>query len=93
MTKFGISEYIRNFWFNLCSILLLIVMMILTTGMISNIDEKAGMYKIARKYMDYDSMYLAAVEKQNIEELQDMGLNRLYHNPLFCYILYLSLVP
>ena len=56
MTKFGISEYIRNFWFNLCSILLLIVMMILTTGMISNIDEKAGMYKIARKYMDYDSM-------------------------------------
>ena len=49
MTKFGISEYIRNFWFNLCSILLLIVMMILTTGMISNIDEKAGMYKIARK--------------------------------------------
>ena len=73
MTKFGISEYIRNFWFNLCSILLLIVMMILTTGMISNIDEKAGMYKIARKYMDYDSMYLAAVEKQNIEELQEMG--------------------
>ena len=73
MTKFGISEYIRNFWFNLCSILLLIVMMILTTGMISNIDEKTGMYKIARKYMDYDSMYLAAVEKQNIKELQEMG--------------------
>lgn len=73
MTKFGISEYIRNFWFNLCSILLLIVMMILTTGMISNIDEKAGMYKIARKYMDYDSMYLASIENKNIEELKEIG--------------------
>ena len=69
MTKFGISEYIRN----LCSILLLIVMMILTTGMISNIDEKAGMYKIARKYMDYDSMYLASIENKNIEELKEIG--------------------
>ena len=65
MTKFGISEYIRNFWFNLCSIL--------TTGMISNIDEKAGMYKIARKYMDYDSMYLASIENKNIEELKEIG--------------------
>ena len=73
MIKFGISEYIRNFWFNLFSILLLIVMMILTTGMISNIDEKAGMYKLARKYMDYDSMYLASVEGKYIEELKEIG--------------------
>lgn len=74
MTKFGISEYIRNFWFNLCSILLLIVMMILTTGMISNIDEKAGMYKIARKYMDYDSMYLAAVENKILKNCRKWAM-------------------
>lgn len=73
MIRFGISEYIRNFWFNLCIVMLLLVMMIISTALISNIDEQTGTYRLAEKYMDEDSMFLSGVFREHMEELETYG--------------------
>ena len=73
MIRFGISEYIRNFWFNLCIVMLLLVMMIISTILLSNIDKQTGTYRLAEKYMDEDSMFLFDVLPEYMEELENYG--------------------
>ena len=73
MIRFGISEYIRNFWFNLCIVMLLLVMMVVSTVLLSNIDEQTGPYRLAEKYMDEDSMFLSHVFREYMEELDTYG--------------------
>lgn len=73
MIRFGISEYIRNFWFNLCMIILLLVMMVISTILISNVDEQMGPYRLAEKYMDEESMFLSEVLPEHMEELKSYG--------------------
>jgi len=73
MIRFGISEYIRNFWFNLCIIMLLLVMMLVSVILVSNIDEQTGPYRLAEKYIDDDSMFLSDVFAERMEELEQYG--------------------
>ena len=73
MIRFGISEYIRNFWFNLCIVLLLLVMMIISTILLSNIDKETGSYRLAEKYMDEDSMFLFDAFPEYMEGLESYG--------------------
>lgn len=61
MFRFGISEYIRNWWFNLCVILIMVVMMLISTIFISNIDEQTKIHRLASKYIDTDSIFVANV--------------------------------
>lgn len=61
MFRFGISEYIRNWWFNLCIILIMIVMMLISTIFISNVDEETKLYRFASKYIDADSIFALEV--------------------------------
>lgn len=73
MIRFGISEYIRNFWFNLCMVMLLFVMVTVSTILISNITEQTGAYRLAEKYMDDDSMFLSSAFNEHIEEIETYG--------------------
>ena len=73
MIRFGRDEYIRNFWFNLCIIMLMAVMMIISTILVSNMEEETDIYKLAEKYMDDDSMFLNNVESKYMEELETYG--------------------
>ena len=73
MIRFGISEYIRNFWFNLCIVLLLLVMMIISTILLSNIDEQTREYRLAEKYIDEDSVFLSDALPDYMEELENYG--------------------
>lgn len=73
MLRFGISEYIRNFWFNLCNIMLLIVMMIALAILVSNMDEQTSAYRLAETYLDEDSMFLSYVFSERMEELESYG--------------------
>ena len=57
MFRFGISEYIRNWWFNLCVVLIMVVMMLISTIFISNIEEETKIYRLANKYIDEDSIF------------------------------------
>lgn len=59
MFGFGVSEYIRNFWFNLCTILLMIVIMVMSTIFISNIEQETKIYRLAEQYIDNDSIFVA----------------------------------
>ena len=58
MFRFALSEYIRNFWFNLCTILLIIVIMVLSTIFISNIEQDTREYRLAEQYIDKDSIFV-----------------------------------
>lgn len=73
MLRFGISEYIRNFWFNFCIVLLLLVMMVISTILVSKIDDQTGPYRLAKKYMAEDSMFLSSVLYEDMDELEQYG--------------------
>ena len=73
MLRFGISEYIRNFWFNLCIVMLLLILMMISTILVSDIDEQIGPYRLAEKYLDEDSMFLFDVLPEHMEELDTYG--------------------
>ena len=73
MIKLGISEYIRNCWYNLCIIFIIIVMMIVSTTLISNIDEQTKVYRLAEKYVDNDSLFLNMIDATVLEQMNDYG--------------------
>lgn len=73
MIKLGISEYIRNCWYNLCIIFIIIVMMIVSTTLISNIDEQTKVYRLAEKYVDDDSLFLNMIDATVLEQMNDYG--------------------
>ena len=73
MLRFGISEYIRNFWYNFFIILILLVMMLISTVLVSKIDDQTGPYRLAKKYMDEDSMFLSSVLYEDMDELKQYG--------------------
>lgn len=58
MFRFGLSEYIRNFWFNLCTILLMIVIMVMSTIFISNLEQDTKIHRLAQEYIDEDSIFV-----------------------------------
>ena len=73
MLRFGIREYIRKFWFNFCIIMLLLIMMVISVVLISKIDDQTGVYRLAKKYMDEDSMFLSSVLYEDMDELEQYG--------------------
>ena len=73
MIKLGISEYIRNCWYNLCIIFIIIVMMIVSTTLISSIDEQTRVYRLAEKYVDDDSLFLNMIDATVLEQMSDYG--------------------
>ena len=57
MFRFGLSEYIRNCWFNICIILIMILMMLISVIFISNVEEETKIHRLASKYIDEDSIF------------------------------------
>lgn len=72
MIRFGISEYIRNFWYNLCIILIMLVMMVTSTALISNIDRETGLYRLADRCVDEDSIFITYGFDELKEELHSI---------------------
>lgn len=73
MIKLGVNEYIRNCWYNLCIIVIMIVMMVVSTALISNIDEQTKVYRLSERYMDEDSVFFETVSTELIEQVDDYG--------------------
>ena len=69
MFRFGISEYIRNWWFNLCVVLIMVVMMLISTIFISNIEEETKIYRLANKYIDEDSIFALEIFSDFYKEI------------------------
>lgn len=73
MTRFGMSEYIRNFWYNLCIILIMLVMMITSTALISNIDKETRVYRMAQQLLDEDTLFLTTAYSDFKDEIDSMN--------------------
>lgn len=72
MIRFLQKEYIRNIWFHLCMVLILLVMMLSSTILISNVAQETRLYRLADQYIDDDSMFLSYADDGFIEELTDL---------------------
>ena len=84
MFRFGISEYIRNWWFNLCVVLIMVVMMLISTIFISNIEEETKIYRLANKYIDEDSIFALEIFSDFYKEIS-MEENMLTSQTFFGY--------
>ena len=73
MIKLSFYEYIRNCWYNMCIIVIMIVMMVVSTTLISNIDEQTKVYRLSERYMDDDSVFFTTVGAELIEQMDDYG--------------------
>lgn len=82
MFRFGISEYIRNWWFNLCVVLIMVVMMLISTIFISNIDEQTKIHRLAGKYIDKDSIFAVRIFNDFYKEIS-MEKNMLISQTFF----------
>lgn len=82
MFRFGISEYIRNWWFNLCVVLIMVVMMLISTIFISNIDEQTKIHRLASKYIDKDSIFAVGIFNDFYKEIS-MEKNMLISQTFF----------
>lgn len=67
MIRFGINEYIRNFWFHLCAVLILWVMMITSATLISNIDKETEVYCLFKKYVDEDTTFSSLADYETMQ--------------------------
>lgn len=58
MLKLGLREYIRNSWYNLMTVFILVTMMIAVVIFMSNIERQTSLYRLMDKYLDNDSMII-----------------------------------
>ena len=56
MFKLGIKEYIRNGWYNIVTVIILVVMIIAISIFMSNVEKKTAMYRLVDEYMDENSV-------------------------------------
>lgn len=58
MLKLGIREYIRNSWYNIMTVFILITMMIAVVIFMSNVERQTSLYRLTAKYLDDNSMII-----------------------------------
>ncbi len=51
MVKFTISQYVKNIWYNILSVLIISLVLIISTIYISNIKEQTKLYRIVSPYL------------------------------------------
>ena len=56
MFKLGMKEYIRNCWYNIVTVFILVVMIVAISIFMSNIEKKTAMYRLVDEYMDENSV-------------------------------------
>lgn len=75
MLRFTVSEYIRNMWFNICMILIMIFMLLIAIMFVSNIDSETGLYRLTSKYLEKDSIFIDFADNTLMNELnQNEGI-------------------
>ena len=58
MFRLGVSEYIRNTWYNIVVILIMVAMMCMTVIFVSNVDRQTRLYRLTSEYIDGNSIFL-----------------------------------
>ena len=58
MLKLGFREYIRNSWYNIMTVFILVAMMIAVVIFMSNIERQTSLYQLTDRYLDDNSMII-----------------------------------
>ena len=58
MLKLGFREYIRNSWYNVMTVVIIVTMMIAVIIFMSNIERETSLYRLTNKYLDDNSMII-----------------------------------
>lgn len=69
MVKFTISQYIKNAWYNILSVLIIALVLIISTIYISNIKEQTKLYRIVSPYLCNNSAIMSMKWDFNEKEL------------------------
>ena len=56
MLKLGFKEYIRNSWYNIMTVFILVTMMIAVVIFMSNIERQTSLYRLTAKYLGENSI-------------------------------------
>ena len=56
MLKLGFKEYIRNSWYNIMTVFILVTMMIAVVIFMSNIERQTSLYRLTAKYLNKNSI-------------------------------------
>ncbi len=73
MIRFAGKEYYRNLWFNLCIIVLITVMMLISVTLISNVYAQTRVYRYGKKLITEDTIFISEVYADKAEELSRYG--------------------
>ena len=72
MIRFGMYEYVRNIWFHLCIVFIMIIMMVITTVFLSNVDRQTRLYRLTEDYLDENSIFISFADAKLLEELKQV---------------------
>lgn len=70
MIRFGLYEYVRNIWFHLCIVFIMIIMMVITTVFLSNIDQQTRLYRLTEDYIDENSIFISFADGKLLDGLE-----------------------
>lgn len=59
MVKFSIAQYVKNAWYNIISVLIIALVLIISTIYISNIKEQTKFYRIVSPYLSENSLIMS----------------------------------
>ncbi len=69
MLRLGVSEYIRNTWYNIVVVLIMTAMLVTSVVFISNVDKQTRLYRLTSPYIDEDSIFLMSSREDVLSSL------------------------
>lgn len=83
MFKFALDEYVKNIWYNIISVFILAVSIIVSTIFITNLIQETKVYRLVKPYLDEKSIIINSANGIDVSLLSKVE-NTLMTHELFC---------
>lgn len=70
MIKLGIREYVRHFWMNLLSVVILSIMMVSIMILVTTVLKQTRLYRLIRPYLGEKGLVAEFMDEEHIGEMQ-----------------------
>lgn len=73
------KQYVRNIWYNLISIIILVLTILLSTSFVTNIEKQTKWYNLVKPYLNEDSIianYIGRIENMPIKNADKMLITK-----------------
>ncbi len=73
------KQYVRNIWYNLISIIILVLTILLSTSFVTNIEKQTKWYNLVKPYLNEDSIvasYIGKIENLPIDKADKMLITK-----------------